>query len=52
MCTGMLLVCWNVWDVLTVQWNLVFIGVKHSYGSLFVGVVIVFVDNFQLIDNS
>jgi len=35
-----------------VRWNLVFIGMKPSYGSLFVGVVIAFASNFGLIDNS
>ena len=38
--------------VLRVRWNLVFIGVEHSNGSLFVGVVIAFADNSWLIDNS
>ena len=37
--------------MLKFRWNLVFIGVKRSYGSLFVGVVIAFTDNSQLIDN-
>ena len=39
-------------DVLRVQWNLLFIEVEHSCGSLFVGAIITFVDNSQLIDNS
>ena len=47
-----LLVCWSVWDVLRVRWNLIFIGEEWSCGSLFVGVVIVFANNSRLIDNS
>ena len=39
-------------DVLRVRWNLVFIGVEWSYRSLFLGVVIAFVDNYWLVDNS
>jgi len=41
-----------VLDVLRVQWNLVFIGLKLSCGFLFVGAIIAFVDNSQLLDNS
>ena len=35
-----------------VQCNLVFIGVERNCRSLFVGVVITFVDNSPLIDNN
>ena len=38
--------------VYRVQWNLVFIGVERSCGSLFVGNVIAFIDNNRkLVDN-
>jgi len=39
-------------DVQRVRWNLVSIRVKRSRGFLFVGVVIAFVDNSWLINNS
>ena len=35
-----------------VRWNLIFIRVKHSYGSLYVRTIIVFADNSWLVDNS
>ena len=38
--------------VLRVRWNLVFIGVEWSCGSLFVGAVIAFGDNCWLVNNS
>ena len=52
MCTSVLLMCWSVLDVLRVRWNLIFIGVERNCGSLFVGAVIAFADNSELIDNS
>ena len=39
-------------DRVEVLWNLVFIGVKCSCGSIFVEVGIAFADNSWLIDNS
>ena len=45
-------VCMCVRDVLRVRWNLVFIGVEWSCGSLFVGAVIAFGDNCWLVNNS
>ena len=47
-----LLVCWCVWHVSRIRWNLVFIGEEWSCGSLFVRIVIVFADNSRLIDKS
>ena len=44
--------CWSVLDVLRARWNLIFIGVERNCGSLFVGAVIAFADNSELIDNS
>ena len=38
--------------MLRIRWNLVFIGLEHSYGSLFVGVVIACADNSLLTDNN
>ena len=35
-----------------VWWNLIFIGVEHRCGSLFVRVVITFADKSRLVDNS
>ena len=39
-------------DMLRVRWNLIFIEVERRCMSLFVGAVIIFVDNSRLIDNS
>ena len=45
-------VCTCVRDVLRVRWNLIFIGIEWSYGSLFVRDVIALADNYRLVDNS
>ena len=39
-------------NLLRVRWNLKIIGVERSCRFLLIGVVIAFVDNFWLIDNS